>query len=128
MPKASFVSSLNAQTVTELNTRIRESSYLDSLSIAEWLKDRGVDVSKSSVHRYIQKLRARDGYDEPSGTFDLAIAMRGNTGRKELDSLFRELGRVEHERQELLDRIRDIMKPAHSDDPETVPNIAQPEK
>lgn len=52
MVKRSTVKSLPVEILTELNVRLMASNFGDYDQHAEWLKDKGFPISKSSIHRY----------------------------------------------------------------------------
>jgi len=44
----------------ELDNKIRNTGYSECIETAEWLGSKGIDTSKSSVHRYIKRLKGKD--------------------------------------------------------------------
>ena len=102
-----FVKNLDQETLLQLNKRIRDAGYGQSVAIAEWLTSEGHIATKSGVHRYSVKLKLTDGITAPSGSFDAIIAASGDGGPKTeaLSSLFEQLGRLEYQKTELLQKI-----------------------
>lgn len=107
MGRKSLVSSLSKEVVLEFNQVIRENDYGNQECIVEWLKERGYGGSKSAVNRYIAQLKARDGFDGKAGSFKLVTGLTAKDSNIEL--LYKELGELEFRKQEIINRIRDLM-------------------
>ena len=110
MGRSTFILNLPDELVAELNTKIRESNYGDCDRISDWLKSQGAPGSRSSLHRYMQKLKLADGYAGKGGSYELAASMKGSSGHVRLEALFRKLGEIEYERDQVLSQIRDITR------------------
>lgn len=59
MAKQSAIDQLSAEDKTWLDSRFRDQGFCGYVEIAEILMERGYNVSKSSVHRYGQKLEQK---------------------------------------------------------------------
>ena len=59
MAKPSAIDQLNAEDKAWLDARFRDQGFCGYVEIAELLAERGYNVSKSSVHRYGQKLEQK---------------------------------------------------------------------
>ena len=59
MAKPSAIDQLNAEDKVWLDARFRDQGFCGYVEIAELLAERGYSVSKSSVHRYGQKLEQK---------------------------------------------------------------------
>lgn len=59
MAKPSAIDQLNAEDKVWLDARFRDQGFCGYVEIAELLAERGYNVSKSSVHRYGQKLEQK---------------------------------------------------------------------
>ncbi|RXE49202.1 DUF3486 family protein [Chromohalobacter israelensis] len=77
MPPRNQVYSLPPEVRDELNERLVSTGFQGYSALADWLAERGYNVSRSSVHRYGQDLQ--DEFDEAMGdvrkTTELAKAM-----------------------------------------------------
>lgn len=60
MPRVPVIRKLPANTRADLDAEIRRRGYGDLQGLVKWLADRGTEISKSSIHKYAQKLRAAD--------------------------------------------------------------------
>ncbi len=61
MPITAFPRKLPADVRCELDDEIRRRGYGDCCGLVEWLANRGVITSKSTVNRYENRLFERDG-------------------------------------------------------------------
>lgn len=106
MSRISFLAGVPEEVIYELNQKIVEANYGDTRRLAEWFSERGYKTSKSAMHRYITELKALHGHDGVAGSFKLYASMTASDSN--LDSLYKELGRLEYRKQQILDRIREI--------------------
>lgn len=60
MPQPAFHLKLSADTRYEFDEEIRNRGYGDCVGLVGWLKERGVDTNKTSIHKYEQRLRKSD--------------------------------------------------------------------
>lgn len=61
----------------ELNSKLVDNGYGNYEALAFWLKSNGHNVSKSSIHRYAQTLKAAADHTAPtSGIRDVFLRMR----------------------------------------------------
>nr|DAX18352.1 MAG TPA: Protein of unknown function (DUF3486) [Caudoviricetes sp.] len=107
MARKSFITALPKEIVEALHERIRAAEYGDHMAMVEWVKQQGYHASKSAMCRYTLELKARDGYEGGAGSFKLHTQMHSKDSN--LEMLYKELGELEYRRQEILNRIRDLM-------------------
>lgn len=74
MAKQSAIDQLNPEDKTWLDSRFRDQGFCGYVEIAEILMERGYNVSKSSVHRYGQKLEQKLAAVQASTQAALLIA------------------------------------------------------
>lgn len=106
MGRVSFLTDVPETVIYELNHRIVEASYGDTRRLADWFKSQGYKTSKSAMHRYIKELKERNGHSGVAGSLKLYASMTAS--ESSLDALYKELGRLEYRKQEILERIREI--------------------
>ncbi|MBO2589361.1 hypothetical protein [Shewanella algae] len=102
-----FALNLSIELKEELDSRIRQAAYGSSTEIAAWLCEKGVKASRSAVARYEQALRKKDGVNDVAGSFNAVV--KSSSAGGELAELYRELGELEFRKEELLERIRDLV-------------------
>ncbi|KYK77656.1 Protein of uncharacterised function (DUF3486) [Aggregatibacter actinomycetemcomitans] len=106
MGRKSLISSLPRDVLLELNDVIRTNEYGNQDEVLKWLTERSLKGSKSALNRYINQLKARDGFDGKAGSFRL---MTGLTAKdNNIDLLYKELGEIEFRRQEIIEIIRNL--------------------
>lgn len=97
---------LPPQVLTALQEQIRANHYQHYHALSDWLKQQGYSVSKSTIHRYTRYLKEIDGYTAKSNTNQLlAQITTENFDSRSLSSLFQKLGKLEHEKQKILQEI-----------------------
>lgn len=106
MGRISFLSEVPEEVIYDLNQRIIEANYGDAQKLADWFKSQGYKTSKTAMHRYIKELKAINGHSGTSGSFKLYASLTASESN--LDMLYKELGRLEYRKQEILNRIREI--------------------
>lgn len=60
MPTILRAARLPDQIRNELDQRLRAAAYGEIRAISDWLKERGIEISKSGLSRYAVRLRAAD--------------------------------------------------------------------
>lgn len=108
MGRKSFISELPEDFFNSLNEKIRECKYGDHDRIVEWIQCHGYKTSRSAVHRYASELKIKDGFDGVAGSFRLYANL--NAKESNLELLYKELGEIEVRKQEIIDRIRELME------------------
>lgn len=104
----SFVHGMPADTLSEFEEEIRRFGYGQSERLVEWLQERGVKSSRSSVARYELALKEADGVSGSAGSMK-AVANAKAASLDTLNGLYRRLGELEYERETILGIIRDRM-------------------
>ena len=95
--------------LNELQEEIRVNFYSHNEAISDWLKEKGYNIGKSTIHRYSQALKRLDGFTAKSQTHNLlAEVTTENFDRPRLSSLYRKLGKLEHEKQKILTQINQL--------------------
>lgn len=61
MGRRSSIDDLPVEVRRELKTRVREASYGAIERNLKWLKESGLEVSRSALGRYVKRLREEDG-------------------------------------------------------------------
>ena len=112
MGRVSFLSDVPEEAIYELNQRIIEANYGDAQRLADWFKSQGYKTSKTAMHRYIKELKAINGHNGVSGSLRLYASLTASDSN--LDLLYKELGRLEYRKQEILNRIREITEQQHN--------------
>jgi hypothetical protein len=59
MPKRSSILQLPEDTQAELNKRLVKNGFADYQGLADWLAEKGFQISKSSIHRHGQQFEER---------------------------------------------------------------------
>lgn len=68
---------LPGKVLNELNSRLAESGFGNFVELSAWLKSEGYNISKSSIHRYAQRLRkAKEAQTETAGDTEAGFRMR----------------------------------------------------
>lgn len=106
MGRISFLSGVPDDVIYELNQKIVDANYGDSMKLAEWFKGLGYKVSKTAMHRYIMALKERNEHGGRVGSLRLYANM--STADNHLALLYQELGQIEFRRQEIIERIRNL--------------------
>ncbi|MDM5132954.1 hypothetical protein OB962_18445 [Aeromonas piscicola] len=101
-----FAQQLSPEMLQAFDDEVRKHGYGQSQLLADWLMERGVKSSKSAVCRYEVALRERDGINAKGGSVRAIVAAQG-TSLDSLHGLYRRLGELEFEREEILGMIRD---------------------
>ena len=109
----SFLQRMPTAMLMDLEDEIRRLGYGQSESLVEWLKERGVNTSKSAVARYELALKASDGVSGSAGSMR-AIANGNGASLDSITGLYRRLGELDYEREMIIGMIRD--KLAESED------------
>lgn len=60
MPPPIFWRKLSPEDRAALDAEIRRRAYADTHGIAAWLADRGISITKSTLHKYVVKLKRED--------------------------------------------------------------------
>ena len=102
----SFVQQLGLEELAEFESEIRRWGYGQSERLVDWLAGKGIKTSRSAVSRYEVALRERDGINAMGGSIKAVIGV-GNAPLDRLAGLYRRLGEIEFEREQLLERIRE---------------------
>ncbi|ACL31936.1 phage protein Gp27 family protein [Glaesserella parasuis] len=103
---------LPANILNELQEQIRENHYSNLYVICEWLKKKGYLISKTALHRYVASLKQIDGYTARSGSFELlALTSTNTTDSSNLSKLYQQLGKLEYQKQKILQKITSIQEP-----------------
>jgi hypothetical protein len=110
----SFVHGMPAATLSEFEAEIRRLGYGQSERLVEWLQERGVKSSRSSVARYELALKDADGVSGSAGSMK-AVANANNASLDTLNGLYRRLGELEYERETILGMIRDRLAEQDND-------------
>ncbi len=91
----------------ELDSRIRCAGYGECIETAEWLSTKGVETSKSAVHRYIKRLKGRDDV-----VASLSDALGGSdetsTDKKEVLELLLELGALRVKESAIIAKLNEL--------------------
>lgn len=109
----SFLQRMPTAMLMDLEDEIRRLGYGQSESLVEWLKERGVNTSKSAVARYELALKSSDGVSGSAGSMR-AIANGNGASLDSITGLYRRLGELDYEREMIIGMIRD--KLAESED------------
>lgn len=59
MPQRSKIITLPEEVKVELDQRLLAGKFCDYSALAEWLRDKGFDISRSAIHRYGQNFEER---------------------------------------------------------------------
>ena len=59
MPQRSKIIMLPEEILSELNAKLLAGKFCDYTALAEWLQDKGFDISRSALHRYGQNFEER---------------------------------------------------------------------
>ena len=106
MPKAAKISDLPLEIIEILHKKIRDSAYCNVREITEWLTEQGFHMSKSAVHKYMQKLKVTDGFEGKAGSVDLVVQMNTRPFKDHsLAKLYAELGELEYKKSLILSEI-----------------------
>jgi hypothetical protein len=60
MPSPRFITRLPAELRSELDQRLRDCGYRNSIDLAQWLTDSGYSIGKSAVSEYGRRLKKAD--------------------------------------------------------------------
>lgn len=101
-----FAQQLSPEMLKAFDDEVRRQGYGQSQYLAEWLMERGVKTSKSAVCRYEVALREQDGINAQGGSVKAIVATQGGS-LDSLSGLYRRLGELEFERNEIIGMIRD---------------------
>ena len=101
---------LPPQVLTELQEQIRANHYQHYHALSDWLKQPGYSVSKSTIHRYTLYLKEIDGYTAKGNSNELLAQITiENFDSLSLSSLYKKLGKLEHEKQKTLNQINQLL-------------------
>ena len=96
--------------LTALQEQIRENHYGQYHALSDWLKQQGYTVGKSTIHRYAQHLKEKDGYTAKGNSNELlAQITTEDFDSLSLSSLYKKLGKLEHEKQKMLNQINQLL-------------------
>ena len=80
MSRPHSVLGLSLQHHATVEACIRRSRYVDILGMVAELKDQGIVMSKSALHRYVVKLKARDGMHAGTSNDVVVVIVERSTG------------------------------------------------
>jgi len=106
MGAGGFIGRMDQDELVAFNQYVRACRYGKLDLIVSWLAERGVSSSRSAVARYAAELKRCDGVSGMAGSFSVAVGAVG-ADLTSLQGLYRRLGEVEFERDQLLRLIRE---------------------
>ncbi|MGQ0530560.1 MAG: phage protein Gp27 family protein [Panacagrimonas sp.] len=105
MSRTSAVYELPVRLQRRLDTKLREGGYGKYIQLAQWLKEEGFDISKSTLHRHGSALKARDSLGE-----ELKGSLSGvdHDTAKDAAALLIELGSMRVRESAILARLQEL--------------------
>jgi len=102
MAMRSAIRKLSKTDLSELHQRLRDTWYSDVDDHTAWLKGKGYDISRSSLHRYMLRLRETD---KESGSEQAAIAASRADSKQRKRQLLERLGALRVEELRILEQL-----------------------
>lgn len=103
MGMRSTIRKLSSEDLDELHKRVRASWYSDLDQHAEWARGKGYDISRSSLHRYIGRLREAD---KEGGSERATIAVQRTNAKQQRRMLLERLGALRLEEIRLVEQLK----------------------
>ena len=105
MAMRSTLRKLTSEDLAQLHARIRESWYADLEGHLAWLSEKGYEITRSSLHRYVVLLRDADAH---RGDEKASLAVRKTNSQGARKRLLERLGALRLEEIGILERLREL--------------------